>query len=185
MHLAESRCLKQRQVIEIKHLLDVFVQQFPSIYTARHHTQVVHSLVHVSKTIANFGPLQNFSTFSFESILGKYFDFLKLSWTLPFQGTLRHQFTELVCMHKKSKTILLLFDLRQLILNERISTSSWSYSTQERVHSKYNSVLEPLKNLHSDLLICLLIDNGMQMKVYLFNCSFIVKCLIDFIKFSL
>ena len=77
MHLAESRCLKQRQVIEIKHLLDVFAQQFPSIYVVRHHTQVVHSLVHVSKTIVNFGPLQNFSTFSFESNLGNIFLFSK------------------------------------------------------------------------------------------------------------
>ena len=77
MHLAESRCLKQQQVIEVKYLLDVFVQQFPSIYSVRHHTQVVHSLVHVSKTIANFGPLQNFSTFSFESILGNIFRFSK------------------------------------------------------------------------------------------------------------
>ena len=73
MHLAESRCLKQFQVSEIKYLLDIFVQQFTSIYTVRHHTQVVHSLVHLSKTIANFGLLQNYSTFSFESVLDNIF----------------------------------------------------------------------------------------------------------------
>jgi hypothetical protein len=73
MHLAESRCLKQLQVHGIKYLLDVFVQQFPSIYTARYHIQVVHSLVHVSLSVANFEPLQNYLTFSFERVLGNKF----------------------------------------------------------------------------------------------------------------
>jgi hypothetical protein len=69
--------LKQLQVTEIKYLLDIFVQQFPLIYTVRHHTQVAHSLTQISENIANFGPLQNYCTFSFESILGSIFPLSK------------------------------------------------------------------------------------------------------------
>ena len=54
MHFAESRSLKELQLKELKCLLDAFVQQFSTIYTVRHHTQVIYSLVHIPTTIANF-----------------------------------------------------------------------------------------------------------------------------------
>ena len=33
-------------------------------------TSVIHSFVHVPKSLRNFGPMQNYSTFNFEGTLG-------------------------------------------------------------------------------------------------------------------
>lgn len=98
MHFAEGRCLKRHQIAEIKYLMDKFVHDFPEIYTARHHTQVVHSLVHVADSVTNYGPLQNYSTFSFENILGTVcffsmrFAFIRLVGTITssVHGTRMH-----------------------------------------------------------------------------------------------
>ena len=79
MHLAEDRCLKRHQLVEIKYLMDKFVHDFPEIDTARHHIQMVHSFVHVADSVANYGPLQNYSTVSFENI----WDTVCLPW-MPF-----------------------------------------------------------------------------------------------------
>ena len=35
-------------------------------------TSVVHSMVHVAQTINDFGPVQNYSTFNFESAIGMF-----------------------------------------------------------------------------------------------------------------
>ena len=98
MHFAERRCLERHQIVEIKYLMDKFVDYLPEIYTARHHTQVVHSLVHVADSVAKYGPLQNYSTFSFENILGTAcllwmpFAFIRLVGTISssVHGTRMH-----------------------------------------------------------------------------------------------
>ena len=76
MHLAESRKLNIDRLNDIATLLNRFVDTFPQLYDSRHHTQVVHSIQHIAQTVANYGPLQNYSTFSFESVLGKLFNLL-------------------------------------------------------------------------------------------------------------
>ena len=35
-------------------------------------TSVVHSMVHVAQTLKDFGPVQNYSTFNFESAIGRF-----------------------------------------------------------------------------------------------------------------
>jgi hypothetical protein len=35
-------------------------------------TSVVHSMVHVAQTLKDFGPVQNYSTFNFESAVGVF-----------------------------------------------------------------------------------------------------------------
>lgn len=35
-------------------------------------TSVVHSMVHVAQTLKDFGPVQNYSTFNFESTVGTF-----------------------------------------------------------------------------------------------------------------
>ena len=33
-------------------------------------TSVIHSMIHVPESVRDFGPLQNYSTFNFESVIG-------------------------------------------------------------------------------------------------------------------
>jgi hypothetical protein len=70
MHLSESRALHRDWLDNLKHLCTQFVLIFPRLYSGRHNVQVVHSLVHVADTVKAFGPLSNYSTFNFESLLG-------------------------------------------------------------------------------------------------------------------
>ena len=71
MHLAESRNLHIDRLEDINSLLAHFVDMFPKLYDVCQHTQVVHCVSHIGETVASYGPLQNYSTFSFESVLGK------------------------------------------------------------------------------------------------------------------
>lgn len=70
MHLSESRSLDQHCVEDLHHLCTSFVSTFPRIYSARHNVQVIHSLVHIPESVKAFGPVSNYSTFNFESLLG-------------------------------------------------------------------------------------------------------------------
>jgi hypothetical protein len=70
IHLSESRSLERSQVENIRILLDLFLRSFPVLYTSRQNTQSVHSLHHVAESVQDYGPLSNYSTFNFESVLG-------------------------------------------------------------------------------------------------------------------
>lgn len=71
MHLAESSSLSTYQCHQINELLHEFLYAFPYIYSTRHNVQVVHSMAHIGQSVFDFGPLQNYSTFNYESSLGK------------------------------------------------------------------------------------------------------------------
>jgi hypothetical protein len=71
MHLSESRQVHHSYINTIKHLGQNFVIDFSKLYTNRHCVQVVHSLLHVSATVRDFGPLSNYTTFQFENELGR------------------------------------------------------------------------------------------------------------------
>ncbi|CAF1463411.1 unnamed protein product [Adineta ricciae] len=71
MHVVESRTILKMHLSMIQQLSLSFVAEFRDLYTSRHCVQVVHSVFHVSSTVEDFGPLPNFTTFNFESILGK------------------------------------------------------------------------------------------------------------------
>ena len=70
MHLSESRALHKDLLNNLQNLCTQFVTMFPVLYSARHNVQVIHSIVHVGDTVKAYGPLWNYSTFNFESLLG-------------------------------------------------------------------------------------------------------------------
>lgn len=71
MHLAEASSLHIDECNQIDELLRHFLFSFPYLYTIRHNVQVIHSMAHISTTVIDFGPLQNYSTFNYESCLGE------------------------------------------------------------------------------------------------------------------
>jgi hypothetical protein len=74
MHLSENREIHPSYINIISRLGRNFVFNFSELYGARHCVQVVHSLVHISDTIHDFGPLHTFTTFQFENDLGEIYE---------------------------------------------------------------------------------------------------------------
>lgn len=70
MHLAEGRAITRVEEEMINRLCRNFVVTFPQLYTPRHCVQVVHSILHISETVHDFGPVTNYTTFHFENDLG-------------------------------------------------------------------------------------------------------------------
>ncbi|CAF3320439.1 unnamed protein product, partial [Rotaria sp. Silwood2] len=62
--------LNEQDIEAVDKLCYNFLIQFPDLYGERHNVQVVHSIMHLSESIRDFGPLTNYTTFNFESILG-------------------------------------------------------------------------------------------------------------------
>ena len=71
IHLAESRGLTAKRIEVVEKLSYSFLLKFPQLYGDRHNVQVIHSIYHISETIRDFGPLTSYTTFYFESLLGK------------------------------------------------------------------------------------------------------------------
>lgn len=75
LHVAISiLCSKLHQPKYIKYaeqLLIYFVKSFGTLYGTQSISYNVHSLIHLAADSANFGVLDNFSTFKFENYLGK------------------------------------------------------------------------------------------------------------------
>ena len=72
MHLSESRSLCCDEVENLQHLCTEFVLIFPRLYSARHNVQVIHSIIHLPDSVKGFGPVSNYTTFNFESLLGMH-----------------------------------------------------------------------------------------------------------------
>lgn len=68
IHIGESRVIASKQIEAMKELLSSFVDDFP--YSKRHIVQTIHCVKHFAATTQDFGPLSNYSTFNFESIIG-------------------------------------------------------------------------------------------------------------------
>ena len=71
VHLAESRALLENDIKVVHNLCYRFLLKFPDLYGKRHNVQVVHSLIHLSGSIRDFGPVTSYTTFNFESLLGE------------------------------------------------------------------------------------------------------------------
>ena len=88
---SEMRLLTTDRLNKIKILLDLFLEQFPLLYGVRllakiFHSyiffslvfkesnciSVVHSVAHIYQTLVQFVPIFNYSTFNFESAIGKF-----------------------------------------------------------------------------------------------------------------
>ena len=71
MHTSESRSIDNVSLTNLRHLCMEYVLMFPRLYGTRHNVQVVHSIVHIGDTVEAYGPLNSYSTFNFESLLGR------------------------------------------------------------------------------------------------------------------
>jgi len=70
LHIGESREVTPPKLSEMKILLDKFIYTFHFLYGKRHAVNTVHSVVHFHQTVTDYGPLTNYSTFNFESLIG-------------------------------------------------------------------------------------------------------------------
>lgn len=71
-HFVESRSIDQNHVRLIRMLFEQFLRLFPTLYTDRQNVQCVHSLHHFADSVSSCGSSSNYSTFNFESFLGRY-----------------------------------------------------------------------------------------------------------------
>ena len=69
IHIGESSSLSPEKIEDMEMLLSSFVDDFP--YNERYVVQTVHCVKHFATTVKDFGPLSNYSTFNYESIIGK------------------------------------------------------------------------------------------------------------------
>lgn len=69
LHIGESTKITLEELETMETLLKSFVKSFP--YHERHIVQTVHCVEHFATTVRDFGPLQNYSTFNFEHVIGK------------------------------------------------------------------------------------------------------------------
>jgi hypothetical protein len=70
LHIGESREITSPKLSEMKILLDKFVYTFHFLYGKRHSVNTVHSVIHFHQTVKDYGPLTNYSTFNYESVIG-------------------------------------------------------------------------------------------------------------------
>lgn len=67
--IGESYSISTQELEEMESLLNSFVDDFP--YPERYIVQTVHSVKHFTDTTKDFGPLSNYSTFNYESVIGE------------------------------------------------------------------------------------------------------------------
>ncbi|XP_063919114.1 uncharacterized protein LOC135134383 isoform X1 [Zophobas morio] len=63
--------LLRKYFLVAKEAIDKFIKLCPQLYDKFFVTYNVHSLSHLHEDVANYGPLENFSCFTFENYLGK------------------------------------------------------------------------------------------------------------------
>ncbi|CAF2233614.1 unnamed protein product [Rotaria magnacalcarata] len=66
--IGESRNISSKHLNDMELLLSSFVDNFP--YHERYIVQNIHSVKHFAITVNDFGPLFNYSTFNYESVIG-------------------------------------------------------------------------------------------------------------------
>ena len=70
--IGESSNISMTMLDEMNLLLTSFVDEFP--YHERYVVQTVHCVKHFATTTKDFGPLSNYSTFNYESVIGMDMD---------------------------------------------------------------------------------------------------------------
>lgn len=71
-HIGEGYEIEKKDIETMRLLLNEHVRNFHGLYGERHCVNNIHSLVHFAGSVLDYGPLQCYSTFNYESILGKY-----------------------------------------------------------------------------------------------------------------
>lgn len=72
LHIGELREITSSKLNEMQVLLEKFVYTFHYLYGKRHAVNTVHSVIHFCDTVKDYGPLSNYSTFNYESLIGNY-----------------------------------------------------------------------------------------------------------------
>ena len=67
--IGESYNISSKAVDDMEILLTSFIDNFP--YPERFTVQNIHAVKHFATTVGDFGPLFNYSTFNFESVIGR------------------------------------------------------------------------------------------------------------------
>ncbi len=84
LHIGEGRDIKTTDLETMHLLLNEHVEQFKSLYGERHCVNTIHSIIHFADTVYDYGPLQCYSTFHYESILGKVIFIIKKCSTIVY-----------------------------------------------------------------------------------------------------
>jgi hypothetical protein len=128
-----KKCIKTHEIDYVEYLLDAFVYGVDVLYGSKYCTIKVHQLLHVGKTVRNFGPLSNVSSYKFESINGDIMEqntatlspieqlhtkFQRLNWIRPI----------LHSMHDSNGTPITKSHPFVTYLSDYIG---WNYSTAE------------------------------------------------------
>lgn len=83
LHIGENRQISQNKLDGMHLLLQYYVNQFKVLYGVRHMVNNIHSLIHLAESVRDYGPLYEYSTFNYESILGKKHLVKKFKHQLP------------------------------------------------------------------------------------------------------
>jgi hypothetical protein len=84
LHVGEGCEIKTTDLETMHLLLNEHVGQFKSLYGERHCVNTIHSITHFADTVYDYGPLQYYSTFHYDSILGK------VTFTIPKYSTVAY-----------------------------------------------------------------------------------------------
>lgn len=80
--IGESSNITSKDLSDMQVLLSSFVDNFP--YPERYVVQNIHCVKHFATTVKDFGPLFNYSTFNYESVIGNIILEPSLSWNFLF-----------------------------------------------------------------------------------------------------
>ncbi|CAF1449042.1 unnamed protein product [Rotaria sordida] len=69
-HIGEARFVTSDMVDDMNTLLDEFDLRLPDVYSCKEMVGVVHAVSHLAQCVAKAGPMSNWNTFSFESVVG-------------------------------------------------------------------------------------------------------------------
>ena len=86
--IGEWSNISSKDIEDMEFLLSNFVDNFP--YHKRYIVQNIHSVKHFATTVNDFDPLFNYSTFNYESIIGRIISQLHISFYFPLTF---HSFT--------------------------------------------------------------------------------------------
>jgi len=71
LHVGEGREVETTDLETMHLLINKHVEQFKSLHGECHCANTIHSITHFADTVYDYGPLQYYSTFHYEWILGK------------------------------------------------------------------------------------------------------------------
>ena len=141
MHLAEGREITTVDQEMINRLCRSFVVTFPQLYTPRHCVQVVHSILHISDTVHDFGSVTNYTTFHFENDLGNFTPSVGNS---PLHSLIFHLLGILVRSTKGSRN-----QAQEIIENLNVLQHATRKSMDPMMNGEFSAFLLQFRNIRT------------------------------------